>query len=290
MSASNARKFVCSYSYHTANSTSLGFKAPEAVGEIGPGANIGLGLTALMTGSKEYTAFTGADERTHGLDVDAALDQLAQIKFLLANKKEELPGHVNKALPRHFYSESYLNERVTAIVSALQGDNNSEAAIFVQEDWMAKDQDHIQDHFDYIFSHQVMEHVLNVLDVYLRIQGMLKTRGVQSHSIDFTAHGQFPPYANGHYEFNRRKWERLIGFRNPTLSNLNALPPNFHKCVLASLGNEITLWQLKHYAPGTELVPVLPPDTLIPESEADVSDCCVEAVKVFDGVFPDPDF
>jgi hypothetical protein len=289
MSASNALGHVCSYSYHTANSPSLGFKAPEVVGEIGPGTNIGFGLTALMTGSKEYMAFTGADERTHGLDVDAALDQLAQIKYFLANK-DKLPDQVRKALPRHSSSESYLNERVTAIASALQGDNNSEAAIFVQEDWMAKDQDHIQDHFDYIFSHQVMEHVMNALDVYLRIQGMLKTRGVQSHSIDFTAHGQFPPYANGHYEFTRRKWERLIGFRDPVKSNLNALPPNFHKCVLASLGNEITLWQLKRYAPGTELVPVLPPDTLIPESEADVSDCWVEAVKVFDGVFPDPDF
>ena len=288
MSASNAHGFVCKYSYHTANSPSLGFKAPEVVGEIGPGTNIGLGLTALMTGSKEYRAFTGADPRTHGLDVDAALDSLAEIKDHLANKNEKLPNHVNKALPRHSSSESYLNERVTAIASALQGENNSEAAIYIEEDWMAKDQDHIQDHFDYIFSHQVMEHVINALDVYLRIQGMLKTKGVQSHSIDFTAHGQFPPYANGHYEFNRRKWERLIGFRNPQVSNLNALPPNFHKCVLASLGNEITLWQLKRYAPGVELVPELAPDTLIPASEADVSDCWVEAVKSFDGVFPDP--
>ena len=125
-----------------------------------------------------------------------------------------------------------------------------------------------------------MEHCMHCVDVYIRIHKILKVGGIQSHYIGFDAHGVFPPHANGHYGLTRRQWEKLVGFRDPIRANLNCLPPSFHRAVMADLGSEISLWQPNYYSTDEQLVAELAPDTLIPESEANIRDCYVEAVKM----------
>ena len=263
----NGKYSIDCFSNHYVNSPSL-TEIPEIVGELGPGRNIGSGIVALLLGAKEYWAFEGPDPRRW--------DEEDNTRYLNEIYTALLEGYRTQYLPS--FSKADLHDRYTAVMFALKGTNSREAAIHVQHDWQTQSQALLQEYFSYIWSHQVMEHVMCATDVYVRIQGMLKPGGIQSHSIDFSAHGTTPE-GNGHYAYDRRKWEELIGFRDPLRSNLNALPPSFHKATLACLGNEITLWKTSNYPSDTPVVTELPRDTLIPDSEKLIRDCYVEAVK-----------
>ena len=89
--------------------------------------------------------------------------------------------------------------------------------------------------FDFIFSHSVLEHIINPEEVYKSLYKLLKKGGVMSHKIDHSSHGITKSW-NGHYFLNQKLWKIICG-KKPYL--LNRLTPQDHKSIILKCGFKI---------------------------------------------------
>ena len=165
--------------------------------------------------------------------------------------------------------------RIPAIVAALKGDNNSEAAIRRVYQWHEGDiQEELVGQVDFVWSHAVMEHVADVKSCYQRLTEYLKPGARMSHQIDMTSHSRTPEY-NGHYKWSAMELVEQNSMRNPE-DIINTLAPSFHKAAIEEAGNEITFNALRR---GTGGITEKHPDCLVPDDEIDVAGQFIQSKK-----------
>jgi hypothetical protein len=202
--------------------TSHGFSIDRAaVGELGPGDSIGIGLAALLSGARSYV----------GLDIvpfSAKADFSAIFEELVAlyTRREPIPDHrefprvrpklSSYAFPDHLVDCSGLAVRAGAIRRQLRGVLCETNLIKYHAPWNSKDIIKVG-FLDLIFSQAVLEHVDDLEGTYSATAAWLKPGAYASHVIDFGAHN-LSPYWNGHRAYTDLQWRLARGRREYLLN------------------------------------------------------------------------
>lgn len=206
---------------------------PVAVAEIGPGASLGIGLNALITGSKKYYAF---DIITHSntsrnIEIFDELIELYRNKTPIPNAKEfpnVKPKLKNYNFPFHIFSENKLREllnfsRIKKIRKVIISSSLDQYTIKYFVPWN-KVSLLEPNSVDLIISQAVMEHVLDVKRSYQTMYKWLKKNGFMSHEIDYSAHETHNAWF-GHWQYPSWLWEIIMRGRSYVI---NRYPNSYH--------------------------------------------------------------
>ena len=146
------------------------------VGEIGPGDHIPAGMLFVASGVRRYLAFdrfAGAvgDERAHHV-YGALFDDLLE-------KRPELAAHLAQRgiVPDEF--PTICPDAVQYVTGAFERVDTAEVG-----------------RLDVIFSHNVLEHVLDIEQIALNSWKLLRPGGVAVHRVDFGPHNPWRQWEN----------------------------------------------------------------------------------------------
>lgn len=238
--ALNARYCYSVWMRHLVLSAHVGGnKIPDTVAEIGPGASLGVGIAALISGAEKYFAF---DVIKHA-DVERNLKVFHEL-VLLFMKKEPIPGDtefpsLNPALdsyvfPLHLLSDNHLKkmlepDRLKSIESGIMqlGKEKQKGLIMYCVPW---DQTSLiqQESVDLIFSQAALEHVMHLEKTYSTMYVWLKPQGLISHQIDLKAHETSTQWY-GHRTFSDALWWLIMKGRSYPI---NRVPYCEHKLAI----------------------------------------------------------
>jgi hypothetical protein len=215
-----------------------GVSVPRSVAEIGPGDSIGVGLAALLSGANEYRALDVVRYATveRSLKVFDELVSLFRMRAARPTKgwpdfDQFLDGDL---FPGNLLTQAHLDrtlaeDRVRAIRAALMNPGVPADGILVSYAVPWTDASVIEDaSIDLIFSHSVLEHVVDLDSTYRCMYRWLRPGAWMSHQIDFSSHGIGRQW-NGHRAYGEMLWKVIVG-RRPWL--LNREPPSSHLKIL----------------------------------------------------------
>lgn len=230
---------------HLKNWNAVNKNLPVIVAELGPGDSLGIGLAALLSGSKQVYA----------LDVVKYWDNLRNLKIFnelveLFQSKSPVPGNdeypevrpelENKAFPSEILTDNILSEslskdRLDLIRREIMNiDNPDNTFLLYKIPWY--DSKVIQqESVDFIYSQAVLEHVEDLENTYKAMRKWLKPSGLMSHTIDFRSHGTTKSW-NGHWTYSRLEWLLVKGGKS---FKINRQPLSRHIHLHASNGFEI---------------------------------------------------
>ncbi len=221
----------------------MGMEDLRRVAEIGPGDSLGIGLAALLSGSKEYYAF---DVIKHA-NLDKNLSVAEEIASLFISKKE-IPHcgsqykNTNPALndyrfPNECFGHQIEQPEIMESLSELKKALKHQSGLIKIEyrvPWYEKIPSALGD-LDLVYSQAVMEHVENIQHAYDSMWKWLKPGGIISHQIDFKAHEMTKEW-NGHWLIGQRLWKFLMHGRK---YSINRLPMSAHVEAITRAGFEI---------------------------------------------------
>ncbi len=184
----------------------------ETVGELGSGGSVGVGICALLTGTKQY--FT-LDIEDH-YDKENNLKLLSEIVSLLRNKTR-IPSsykQINIKISKYDYPSHLISPRFmdNAFIDELRNEINDYCLgtkhLIILYDWYKKPALKL----DMVFSRAVMEHVNDPYSVYKNLSFHLKSGAFSFHDIEFHSHG-ITKNINGHLDINKAFWAIIYGRR-----------------------------------------------------------------------------
>lgn len=207
---------------------------PHTIVEFGPGDTMGIGMTGLLCGAKEYFALDFA--RYDGIEKNDNI--FNQLLNMVKNRcpipdDEEFPNIFPKLesyeFPSWILTEEVLTEclskpRIDAIRMAIKEIKRGRESDIIHylAPWNGIDTKKIE--ADFVYSQAVFEHIDEYVDAHKIIGNMLKKGAVVSHQIDFSCHGCADKW-NGHYAYGRFVWKLVYGSR-PYF--LNRMPLKIH--------------------------------------------------------------
>lgn len=224
-------------------------RVPDAVAELGPGASLGVGLAALLSGASRYHALDVArDAPDEPEQTRRLLDEL----LALFERREPIPGPTefprlepaleSYAFPHELLTDDHLGRslaasRVEAIRAACAALGAETAGIRVAYHAPWHDPGVIEPgSVDFIVSQAVLECVDDLATAYHATRQWLRPGGLASHQIDLRSHGTSDRWWNGHWEYPPRLWAFLRGAR-PSL--INREPVSTHVQRLTDAGFRI---------------------------------------------------
>ena len=214
------------------------------IAEIGPGDSIGVGIAALLTGCSTYYGLDAQQYASRSRDIKVFKD-LIQL-YVQQNDVPHGEGFEkikpfldSYAFPIEILSDQIMSEqlsrdRMEAIEKALHGEPTTDIGVYYRSEY---NRDSLMENScDLIVSQAVLEHVMNIDELYNWMANWLKKGGVISHQIDFKSHGTALDW-NGHWTYNENQW---VIARNPkTFRNLNRWPFSAHVWAIEAAGFEI---------------------------------------------------
>jgi SAM-dependent methyltransferase len=215
---------------------------PGALGELGPGDSLGVGLAALLTGCDTYVSL----DVVRYANVEGNLRVLDELLELIEARApipdhDELPG-VWPRLDSYAFPEHLLGDRLEAALApdrvarirraVAEGD---ESLIRYVVPWQAEDA-LAGESLDAVVSQAVLEHVDDVPFTQRAVRRWLRAGGWASHSIDCRSHGWADDWG-GHWSYSDREW-RLVRGSRPWI--LNRYSCSQHEAAAEAAGFEIT--------------------------------------------------
>jgi hypothetical protein len=222
---------------------------PRAVAELGPGDSLGVGLSALLSGSDRYYA----------LDVVASANTDRNLKILeelveLFRKRAPIPGHAEMPyvappldsydFPSHILTEEVLGRtlaegRLQAIREALANPNAStDAPIRISYAAPWDDSRTVEPGaVDMALSQAALQHIDRLEHAYRSLGAWVKPGGYMTHQINFGCHHTASVW-NGHWAYSDWRWKWLRGGRSYLI---NRQPHSVHLDLLAHSGFEVLL-------------------------------------------------
>lgn len=208
---------------------------PAVVAEIGPGNSLGVGLCALLTGSKVYYAFDIATYSNSARNLQIFSD----IIWLLKRKSKdpcsdsEFPGHI---LTEERLARSLEPSRLDRIKQCILQVNHPVQDMFLGyvapwDNPATMEENSV----DFILSHAVMEHVDDPEAVYRILYRWLKPGGCMSHLIDYRCHNLSRDW-NGHWAYSEALW-KLMRSKRPYF--INRYPHSLHAALIRRCGFRI---------------------------------------------------
>ena len=224
----NSRYCYSVWLRHLVHAHKFGFNPINSVvAELGPGESIGIGLAALLTGSRKYYAL---DVHTYW-NTERNLMVFDKLVDLFKNRTDIPDNHEfpkvyplldEYRFPSHMLNDNLLNQmltedRIMHLRSAIKNmDNNSsdEIRFFVPWD---KNTEIETGSLDYIFSQAVLQYVDNIDSTYEKMNTLLRQGAMMSHCIDFSSHGMTKSW-NGQWLYSDAEWKFLNGNKKVILN------------------------------------------------------------------------
>lgn len=200
---------------------------PRVVAELGPGASVGLGVAALLSGSEKYYAL----DIVPFADVESSermLDEMVR----LYQERADLHPFVGKYLEDLSFPHSLIDSdrlvaslhatRVDQIRRAIKGLPSGEAeGVEMRYVVPWTDQTLVPEGAaNLVLSQAVLEHVDEIEPTYHALQKWLNPTGWMSHQIDYRSHNMASSW-DGHWTYSDAAW-KLIRGRRPYLLNRRA--------------------------------------------------------------------
>ncbi len=217
---------------------------PKTVAELGPGASLGIGLAALISGCERYFAFDVVEHANS----ERNLQIFDELVTLFRNRtpipdNDEFPK-VKPSLPSYDFPSEIFDDatldalldasRLSAIRDSACDFNRSGALIRYKVPWRG-DAVLEKESVDMIYSQAVLEHVDDLRGTYLAMHAWLKPSGYMSHQIDFKCHGTADEW-NGHWSYSDFMWGLIKGNRTYLI---NREPHSTHVAILNEAGFDI---------------------------------------------------
>ncbi|NKB99378.1 MAG: methyltransferase domain-containing protein [Pseudomonadales bacterium] len=198
---------------------------PKTMAELGPGASLGIGLAAMLSGVDHYVALdvVAHSNRENNLKV---LDELVEIFQARSPRRSKgwpdfdellderlFPSHI---LTNNVLERTLCKERVDSIRRAIM-DPSYDADVSIRygvpDDASSHREGIIErESIDFVVSHSVLEHVAALDQIYGVLRSWLKPGGMMSHQIDYTGHGVSSTW-NGYRSYSEYFWKLLVGKR-----------------------------------------------------------------------------
>lgn len=207
---------------------------PGSLLELGPGSSLGVGLSAMLSGTNQYYAL----DAIKFTDLKSNMKTLDELVSLFLERSEiphgsEFTTEVRPPLksydfPSHILDDEHLKKsldppRINSVKEALeraflepQKIMNSPVGIYYVAPWVDKKVVQ-QGAVDIILSNTVLECIENLNDVFENFRYWLSESGAMSHNIDFGCHGYTTKW-NGHWACSKTEWTVMKGKR-PYLIN-----------------------------------------------------------------------
>ena len=222
---------------------------PEVVAELGPGASLGIGVAALLSGAERYYAFDVVRHAAAARN-QSVFEELVRLFEARAPIPDgaEMPG-VRPSLTSYAFPQDVLTpermarsldpQRLRRIRRSLEQIDAPDSMIQYRVPWT--DNGTIEDNaVDLVLSQAVFEHIDDLQGAYGTMRRWLRPGGVASHTIDFRSHGWSSRW-DGHWAYSDVAW-RLI--RGRDVWSINREPCSTHRRLLAQNGLRIVGEQL----------------------------------------------
>ena len=222
---------------------------PATVAELGPGASLGVGLAALLSGADTYLAL----DLVKYSDIESNAELLRELVTLFRSRAPldwtwlhdslGMPTDFDTAFPRQVLTDEVLadslaDSRIDEIFRALEAPDGRSGSITIEYTVPWTDPAVIRrGSVDLIISNSVLEHIDDLDGTYDAFAQWLKAGGRMSHAIDFRSHALTKIW-NGHWEYSEPVWRMIVG-RKPYL--INRKPCSHHIAMMAERGFNITL-------------------------------------------------
>ena len=191
---------------------------PRTVVEFGPGASLGTGFAALLSGAERYIALDAVRhaKSAQSEPIFRRLIELFQTRAPRPRKGwPDFDGLLDgKLFPSHILSDARLAatldaKRLQSLPGAMRYRTLNEAHPVADGE------------ADLVFSHVVLCHVEDLNDVYARCARYLKPGGWMSHQTDFASRQLLKEW-NGHLKYGESQWKIMQG-RRPYFVNRDRL-------------------------------------------------------------------
>lgn len=191
------------------------------IAELGSSSSLGIGIAALLTGVRNYTAL----EIVNKFEIEKNLHLVDELVKLF-RRKESIPddsefSRINIKLPSYVFPHDLLNSekldfllsesRINQIKWALKNLGRENVIIKFIVPWESHVVS-ITNEFDLIFSRAVMEHVENYNTINLNLFKCVKINGLVLHDIEFHNHGIGNKW-NCHWSYSDFLWSLIKGKR-----------------------------------------------------------------------------
>ena len=219
---------------------------PSSVAELGPGESLGVGIAALLSGvSRVYgldAVAYGSTEKNLRM-LDEMVERFARRAPRPTRGWPDFDAYLDSNLfPSHILTDEVLQRtlaprRIAAIRDAIaHPDKDGDLVVKYIVPWTAENA-LASSSVDLIYSHSVLEHVVDVPLTLRCCFAWLRPGGRMSHQIDFTSHGITKAW-NGHWQYPEWLWRIIVGGR-PYL--INRLPASAQARMLEATGFRIEL-------------------------------------------------
>ncbi len=217
---------------------------PRIVAEIGPGASLGVGLAALISGAETYYAC----DVVRQANTDRSLELFDEIVALF-RRREAIPGEQEFPLlqprldddrfpdflrPTPGCLDALAEPRVARLRESVAAGPGEGRVLQYVVPWERAD-GIPRGSVDMVCSQAVLEYSDDLAATYQTMRAWLAPGGTLSHQIDFSAH-QTSRHWDGHWTYSDRVWKLMRG-RRPYW--LNREPCSVHVALLQQLGFEI---------------------------------------------------
>ncbi|MFC2013179.1 hypothetical protein ACFLUE_02715 [Chloroflexota bacterium] len=220
---------------------------PESVVEFGPGASLGMGLAALISGSRRYFGLDVVRHCNPERDIEV-FDRLVE----LFRKREAIPAQDEfpDVLPRldsyDFPADILTRERLAAAMtedrlavirkSLADVDSAGDSPVRYIVPWPgAEIINKLKNSVDMVCSQAVLQYVGNLQDIYQMQYLWLRSGGYVSHEIPLGAVGLAVEW-NGHWRYSDLTWKLVRGHKP---YSINRQPHSAHIRLLKGCGFRI---------------------------------------------------
>ncbi|MCD4747640.1 MAG: methyltransferase domain-containing protein [Bacteroidales bacterium] len=232
----------------TLNNNKLDYRL-DNIAEIGNSSSIGVGLVALLTGVKSYSALEVVKYQLS----QKSLNMCEELIKLFRNR-EDIPddnefSNINIQLDSYKFPTRILTEKKLSVLlsenrlnqirkAILNYEKNSIINYYVPWEYSLNN---IRGSFDLVFSRAVMEHIADYPETYRKLKTCLKPRGFMLHDIEYHNHG-IGTHWNSHWCYSNLLWELIKGKRSFII---NRSTHSMHLDILKNLGFQLLSDQRK---------------------------------------------
>lgn len=213
---------------------------PNKLAELGPGDSLGIGLCAMLSGTDIYYAL----DVIQFSDTDSNLEIFEELVDMFRARVGGPTGgwpsfeeYLDKNLfPSGILTEERLSKslsahRLESIRRAIKNLGVPQNGILISYmvPWSSPKVIN-ESSVDAILSHSVLEHVVDLSEVYGAVHQWLRPGGVTSHQIDFGSHGLTQEW-NGYWSCPEWLWLLTVGKREWLI---NRMPVSIHESFVGS--------------------------------------------------------
>lgn len=230
---------------HLALACSRGMaEVPRSVLELGPGASLGTGLAALLSGAERYIAVDAVRHLRNDANV-AAFWELVQLFRNRAPRPTAGFPPFDQYLDERLFASDILTdarlkaalaparlERIAAAVAAVGDERHG--GIVRYHTWSTL-QPIARGDVDFVFSHVVLNHIEDLDALFAHCARWVRPGGWMTHQVDFTSLNTTDEW-NGHRGYGELAWKIIAGRRPYFVSRE---PPSSYVDLLRRHGFEV---------------------------------------------------